>query len=171
MTVTLIDGDRLSNSLVGRGAYRVACSQVATTTTTTATTTPAAAPPVQPSEPALLDDAARAEITTAFETWLRERDTDALEPYIEDFATMRDIMEAAKSYAAQPVAGYYGRVDSITVLGADRAAVSYTMLHRGSSWSMTMPGEAVLADGRWVVTVDTVCDLYTRTTSLTCPPE
>jgi hypothetical protein len=57
----------------------------------------------------------------------------------------------------------------ITFLDAERAAVVYTLSFDGRMAPQTDLGYAVLDDGRWKVSRETVCALIMRA-GVTCPP-
>lgn len=133
-------------------------ARAATTQAPTSTTAAAAQPP----DP----EAARAEITTAFESFL-----DGTKPREERIAFVEDADELAEVFAAggdaEP-AGVTGQVANIAFTGAESATVLFDILVDGTVALPNFPGEAVFVDGAWKVSRTTVCDLIAQS-GTTCP--
>jgi hypothetical protein len=54
------------------------------------------------------------------------------------------------------------RLDEVRLLGADRADVVYTLLLDGNAVLDHLPGAAVRAGARWLVTRRTYCEVATQ---------
>ncbi|HVM40306.1 MAG TPA: hypothetical protein VM618_05955 [Acidimicrobiia bacterium] len=116
----------------------------------------------QPDDP----EAARAEITAAFETFL-----DGTNPREERIAAVQDADELSETFTAAGEAeppGVTGEVANIAFTGADSATVLFNILVNGTVALPNFPGEAVMVDGEWKVSRTTVCDLLAQS-GVTCP--
>jgi endonuclease/exonuclease/phosphatase family metal-dependent hydrolase len=69
-----------------------------------------------------------------------------------------DMYERTKSIASRIVI----RIDAITMVDADHANVTYTLLLDGAAVLDHLPGAAVRVDGRWLVSRRTYCDVATQ---------
>ncbi|MCU1458909.1 MAG: hypothetical protein JWL73_3001 [Actinomycetia bacterium] len=134
----------------------------AATTTPPASTVPAANLP-----PA--DAPTDARIRKAVLGWLGTPTAD-LAPYVEDFASIRDVeLQGAAQHSAAELAAYSGQVDSVTLTSPTTADVQYTLLNGGHVVFSSLSGRVVEINGQWMVSRETVCDLLTRG-GLQCPP-
>ena len=117
-------------------------------------------PPVEP-EGQFVDSAAAEAITAAFETFFDGSivDIEARIDQIEDFAGMREAARLTFESSGDAGAGVRGRVDSISRTSSTTAEVAYSILLNDQVIFAGRTGEAVLADGRWLVSRATFCDL------------
>jgi hypothetical protein len=67
------------------------------------------------------------------------------------------------------LAAYGGRVGAIRLVSDHEATFDYDVLNAGNVVIPGQHGRAVLVDGRWEVTRDTVCALLEQG-GITCPP-
>jgi hypothetical protein len=132
------------------------------------TTAPTLPPPSgeEPADP----DAARAAIVEAYTTA-----TDGSLTVAERRAYIEDSDELGP-YLDRAAAPYLGILEHQTVslgdivfLDAERATLVYTLSFGGRMASQTDVGYAVVDDGRWKVSRETVCALILRA-GVTCPP-
>lgn len=139
-------------------------SAPSTSTTTTSAPTPTSTTTAPVNVPDT--DAIRA----VFLAWINAQPKDALGASVEDFAAIADALrQGMAQHSPEDLAKYSGRVDSIQVLSATRAAVVYSVLYNGSPQYAEQPGEAVKIGGVWKVTRNTVCALLAHG-GITCPP-
>jgi endonuclease/exonuclease/phosphatase family metal-dependent hydrolase len=77
---------------------------------------------------------------------------DELRPYfLESYETTREV-----------AAGIRVRIDAVEPVDATTVAVTYTLLLDGDPVLDHLPGEAVLVDSRWLVSLRTYCDVSTQ---------
>lgn len=124
--------------------------------------------PVTPPEPGgetvQVDEATEAAISTAFETLFNGDVTDLEEKlsYLEDAELLREAF-VARFEAVQDIAPLIRvRLDAIGPVEGDRAPVTYSLLLEEAVVLDHLPGEAVLVDGRWLVSRRTYCDVATQ---------
>ena len=122
--------------------------------------------PDEPEPPAELegqfvDSAAAEAITAAYETFFDGSiaDIEARIDQIEDFAGMREAARLTFESSGDAGAGVRGRVDSISRTSSTTVEVAYSILLNDQVIFAGRTGEAVLADGRWLVSRATFCDL------------
>lgn len=128
-----------------------------TATVTTAPTT--SAPPGGKVDPATL-----AAITDTFETLFGGEVTDPEQKLavLEDAAALREFF--LESFEAQQAIAsrIRVRIDDVSLTGADRARVTYTLLLDGAAVLDHLPGEAVKVGDQWLVTRRSFCDVSTQ---------
>jgi hypothetical protein len=118
-----------------------------------------------PSEP----QDATAAVTLAFEQWLDGSQPEASLAVIEDAARLQPALaEAAKKLPG--VASYRGRVNSVHFTNSTSAEVNYSVLAGRVLIRANLTGIAVLVDGRWLVSSETVCNLL-ATNGIACPQD
>ena len=117
---------------------------------------PAAEPEGQP-----VDSASAEAITTAFEVFFDGSiaDIEARIDQIEDFAGMREAARLTFEGSGDTGAAVRGRIDSISRTSSTTAEVAYSILLNDQVIFDGRIGEAVLAEGRWLVSRATFCDL------------
>ena len=117
-------------------------------------------PPAEP-EGRPVDSVAAEAITTAFEIFIDGSivDIEARIDQIEDFAGMREAARLTFESSGDAGAAVRGRVDSISRTSITTAEVAYSILLNDQVIFDGRIGEAVLADGRWLVSRATFCDL------------
>jgi len=132
--------------------------ETATTATVPAVTTTTAAPG------AGVDAETEAAVTEAFTNLFDGTVTDvevklaALESADELRPYFLESYEATREVAA----GIRLRIDAIEPVDDTTVAVTYTLLLDGDPVLDHLPGEAVLVDGRWLVSLRTYCDVSTQ---------
>jgi endonuclease/exonuclease/phosphatase family metal-dependent hydrolase len=135
-------------------------AQVATASTATvaAVTTTTSAPG------AAVDPEAEAAITEAFTNLFDGSVTDVEVKLssLESAAVLRPFFLESYEATRDVAAGIRVRIDAIEAIDATTAAVTYTLLLDGNAVLDHLPGEAVLVDGRWLVTLRTYCDVSTQ---------
>lgn len=110
------------------------------------------------------DDETAAAITDAFNTLFAGTvsDPEVKITALEDAERLREsffeMYERTKEIASRIVI----RIDAITMVDADHANVTYTLLLDGAAVLDHLPGAAVRVDGRWLVTRRTYCDVATQ---------
>ena len=116
-------------------------------------------PPAEPESP--VDSVATEAITTAFEIFFDGSivDTEARIDQVEDFTGMREAARLTFESSGDAGAAVRGRVDSISQTSNTTAEVAYSILLNDQVIFDGRIGEAVLADGRWLVSRATFCDL------------
>ncbi len=132
--------------------------ETATTATVPDVTTTTGAPT------AGVDADTEAAVTQAF--------TNLFDGSVTDVEVKLDSLESAddlrpyflESYEAtrEVAADIRVRIDAIEAVDATTAAVTYTLLLDGDAVLDHLPGEAVLVDGRWLVSLRTYCDVSTQ---------
>ena len=133
--------------------------------TTLPPTTPTTNPPTEGT-----DTPEEAAIRAAFLGWINAQPKDALNEWVEDFASIQDsLRQGMAQHSAGDLAKYSGRVDSVQIVDDTHANVAYSILFGGTPQFAQLPGAAIKIDGVWKVSRDTVCDLLTRG-GITCPP-
>jgi endonuclease/exonuclease/phosphatase family metal-dependent hydrolase len=111
-----------------------------------------------------VDPETEAAITTAFETLFNGDVTDIEEKlsYLEDADLLREAF-VARFEAVQDIAPLIRvRIDAIGAVDGDRAPVTYSLLLEEAVVLDHLPGEAVLVDGRWLVSRRTYCEVATQ---------
>ncbi|MCY3650473.1 MAG: hypothetical protein F4Y99_13355 [Acidimicrobiaceae bacterium] len=100
-------------------------------------------------------------ITTAFEVFFDGSiaDIEARIDQIEDFVGMREAARLTFESSGDTGAAVRGRVDSISRTSSTTAEVAYSILLNDQVIFDGRIGEAVLAEGRWLVSMATFCDL------------
>lgn len=126
----------------------------------------AAALPAAPDEPAPtggqpVDEVTAQAITVAFETYMDGsiQDIELRIDQAEDFPGMREAARLMFEATADVGAGVRARVDSISRTSATTAVIVYSILLNDQVIFDGREGEAVLIDGRWLVSKATFCDL------------
>ncbi len=110
------------------------------------------------------DDETAAAITEAFNTLFAGTvsDPEVKITALEDAELLREsffeMYERTKEIASRIVI----RIDAITMVDADHANVTYTLLLDGAAVLDHLPGAAVRVDGRWLVARRTYCDVATQ---------
>ncbi len=178
VTTELVDGTgmnlarrALNTLLVTPPATGTSATPSVTSSSSTNSTLPGPTITTPPSPP--LSTTARDEtaIVNAFEQWIYVSPRDAIEPYVEDAASILDAWR--QGIAQQPSPGPYDkyriRVDSVDVVDDTHADVVYTLLFDGRPQFDHVPAKAIKIDGTWKVTRETVCAIL-RYGSITCPP-
>lgn len=108
-------------------------------------------------------------IRAAFLGWIDAQPKDAIDAFVEDYASIRDAhRQGMAQHSPESLTRYSGRVDSITVVDDTHADVVYSILFDGIPQYGHRAGEAVKIDGTWMVTRATVCDLLALG-GITCP--
>lgn len=108
-------------------------------------------------------------VTLAFEQWLDGSHPDASLAVIQDAARLQPALaEAVKTLPG--VASYRGRVNSVHFTNSASAAVSYSVLAGRALIRANLTGIAVLVDGRWLVSSETVCNLLALN-RIACPQD
>jgi hypothetical protein len=149
------------NALPDHGSECTATAVAATTTTTPTRTTTGHTP--------TRDATAEAAITTAFLGWIDAQPHDAVQQYVQGYASIADpLRQGMAQHTSAALTEYTGRVDSVSVVDATHAKVRYTILFSGQPQYERLPGEALKIDGRWVVSRNTVCDLLAKG-NIICP--
>ena len=122
--------------------------------------------PEEPDEPAPADglpvDAVTAEaIAAAFEIYLdgSVADIELRIDQVEDFTGMRQAARQVFEQVGEAGAAVRARVDSISRTSSTTARVVYSILLNDQVVFDGRVGEAVLTDGRWLVSKATFCDL------------
>jgi hypothetical protein len=161
-------GRHVLNTLRVESAGDTAPTTTLGTTSPTATTAlPTTTLPAETS-PGSDDEAA---IRNAFEQWIYVSPRDAIEPYVEDAASILDAWR--QGIAQQPTGGSYEhyriRVDSVNVVDETHADVVYSLLYDGQPQYDHVKAAAIKIDGTWKVTRDTVCSILSHG-GITCPP-
>ena len=128
--------------------------------TATAALPEAPAPPA-PAEGQPVDDVTGQAITAAFETYMDGsiEDMELRIDQAEDFPGMRAAARLMFEATADVGAGVRARVDSISRKSATAALIIYSILLNDQVVFDGREGEAVLVDGRWLVSKATFCDL------------
>jgi hypothetical protein len=115
------------------------------------------------------DATAEAAITAAFLGWIDAQPHDAVQQYVQDYASIADpLRQGMVQHTSAALTRYTGRVDSVTLVDATHAKVRYTILFSGQPQYERLPGDALKIDGRWVVSRNTVCDLLAKG-NIICP--
>jgi len=150
----------------------VPCEAPATTTTTAAPTpTTSTTSTSAPTTTAPTNSGDAAAIEAAYLGWLNAQPKDDLVGVVEDFASITDsLRQGMAQHSPEDLARYSGRVESIEVVDAAHANVTYSVLFNGVPQFSRQPGQAVKLDGRWMVSRSTVCALLTHG-GITCPPQ
>jgi hypothetical protein len=108
-------------------------------------------------------------VTQAFEQWLDGSNPEASLAVIEDAAELQPALaEAVKKIPG--VASYRGRVSSVHFTSPTSAEVVYSLLANGVLIRVDLTGIAVLVDGRWLVSRETVCNLLALN-GIACPQD
>ena len=119
--------------------------------------------PERPAEPGdqPVDSASAEAITAAFEVFFDGSiaDIEARIDQVEDFAGMREAARLTFESSGDTGAAVRGRVDSISRTSSTTAEVAYSILLNDQVIFDGRIGEAVLAEGRWLVSRATFCDL------------
>ncbi|MBV9953150.1 MAG: hypothetical protein JO291_14450 [Acidimicrobiia bacterium] len=109
-------------------------------------------------------------IRAAFLGWIDATPKDDVAAYVEDYASIQTSLQAGiAQHSTEDLSTYSGRVDTISLLDATHAAVTYSIVHNGVPQFSERPGRAVKVTGVWKVTRGTVCDLLALG-GITCPP-
>ena len=120
-------------------------------------------PPVEPApaEGQPVDEVTAQAITVAFETYMDGsiQDMELRIDQAEDFPGMREAARLMFEATADLGAGVRARVDSISRQSATAALIVYSILLNDQVIFDGREGEAVLIDGRWLVSKATFCDL------------
>jgi hypothetical protein len=123
---------------------------------------------VHAAAPSDAQDATQA-VTLAFDLWLDGSQPEASLAVIEDAARLQPALaEAAKRLPF--LALYRGRVNSVHFTNSTSAEVNYSILAGGALVRANLTGIAVLVDGRWLVSSETVCNLL-ATNGIACPQD
>lgn len=122
---------------------------------------PEAPDPPTPAEGQPVDDVTAQAITAAFETYMDGsiEDMELRIDQAEDFPGMREAARLMFEATADVGAGVRARVDSISRQSATAALIVYSILLNDQVVFDGREGEAVLIDGRWLVSKATFCDL------------
>ncbi len=125
----------------------------ATLPPTTTTTAPAGAGPA--------DDATVAAVTEAYTAMFDGSVTDAEVKlsYLENGEALRPFFLASYEANLAIASQVSARVDAVTLTGPGEAAVVFALLLDGAVVVGPQDGQAVLVDGRWLVSTRTYCDL------------
>jgi hypothetical protein len=119
-------------------------------------------------EPTAPQDATLA-VTQAFEQWLDGSNPAASLAVIEDAAELQPpLAEAVKKLPG--IASYRGRVSSVHFTSDTSAEVVYSLLANRVLIRADLTGIAVLVDGRWLVSRETVCNLLALN-GIACPQD
>lgn len=112
-----------------------------------------------PSTTAAAGDTPRTQgVSEAFETFF-DGSTSA-DKKIELLENGPAFAETINAQAESPIAkATKASVTTVTITGADRADVTYTVLLNGSPALQDQPGAAIMADGHWKVAAATFCAL------------
>ncbi len=136
------------------------------------TATVTSAPTTTSEPPGEVDADTLAGITDAFETLFGGdvTDVDRKLAALEDGEILRPFFLA--SYEAQRAiaARVRVRIDAVTLVDATHADVTYTLLLDDAAVLDHLPGAAVHAGGRWLVTRRTYCDVSTQGATEIPPP-
>ena len=117
--------------------------------------------------PASDTQAATQAVTLAFEQWLDGSRPDLSLAVIEDAARLQPALaEAATTIPG--LASYRGRVNAVAFTSATSAEVSYSVFAGRVLVRPDLTGIAVLVDGRWLVSSETVCNLLALN-GIVCP--
>jgi hypothetical protein len=123
---------------------------------------------VQAAAPVQQPDATQA-VTLAFEQWLDGSNPEASRAVIEDAAELRPALdEAVKRIPG--ITSYRGRVNSVHFTSDTSAEVDYSLFAGGALIRPELTGVAVLVDGRWLASRETVCNLLAQN-GIACPPD
>jgi hypothetical protein len=137
---------------------------VTTTTVPTVTTAPATTTP--PPADASPDELA---IRDVYMHLIGQVPRDALDAYVEDFASIADSWRAGMAQNSEDTMQRYTmRIDSVTMTDDTHADVRYSLLYDARPAYPDQAGGAVKIDGRWYITRETVCSLLTHG-GITCP--
>ena len=122
---------------------------------------PEAPDPPPPAEGQPVDDVTAQAITGAFETYMDGsiEDIELRIDQAEDFPGMREAARLMFEATADVGAGVRAQVDSISRKSATAALIVYSILLNDQVVFDGREGEAVLVDGRWLVSKATFCDL------------
>ena len=135
--------------------------------TTTATTQPEVGATGSTPLTSTSDEAA---VRAAVLGWIGAEPKDAADPYVEDWASIRDSIRAGEAqHSPEDLGKYSGRVDSVTIVSPTEARFAYSILFDGADSIPNRSGTAIKVDGKWLVTRETVCELLTLG-NITCPP-
>lgn len=165
-------GLRLGREILNTLRVEPLISQDPVSTVPSTTTPPIASPPTAaPTAPLTTEPVADVEsATTAVLGWLNSGSPDGGREYIEDYDALADALrEGQAQHTPDALAAFSGRVESATVIDADRVEVRYTLLQYGTPLYPDVVGTVVRIDGTWKVSRETVCDLLARG-AVTCPP-
>jgi hypothetical protein len=133
----------------------------------TPTVTPVTTTIPEPTGPMSEDEVA---IRNAFGSLVGQNPRDALEPYVEDFASIADSWrEGMAQNSEEFMRRHASRADRVTITDDTHADVEWSLLLDGTSRFGTLPGGAIKIDGKWYITRDTVCNLLTYG-GIICPP-
>jgi endonuclease/exonuclease/phosphatase family metal-dependent hydrolase len=135
----------------------------ATVTSAATTTTAAAEAP---------DDETLGAITESFRTLFDGdvTDVEAKLAALEDGELLRPFFLASFEAQAAIAPRIRVRIDDVGLVGPDRAEVTYSLLLDGAPVLDHLPGEAVLVNGRWLVSRRTYCDVSTQGATEIPPP-
>jgi hypothetical protein len=123
---------------------------------------PGAAAPTEP------QDATQA-VTLAFEQWLDGSNPAASRAVIEDAAELQPALdEAVKKIPG--ITSYRGHVNSVHFTSDTTAEVDYSLFVDRVLIRPNLIGTAVLVDGRWLVSRETVCNLLAAN-GIACPQD
>jgi hypothetical protein len=116
------------------------------------------------------DVSAENSIRDAFLHWINAKPKDAVDQYVEDYASIAEAhRQGIAQHSEEELAKYSGRVESIEIIDSTHANVRYTILFDGNPQYANQAGEAIKVDGAWKVSRDTVCDLLIYG-GIACPP-
>jgi hypothetical protein len=136
------------------------------TTTTLPTVTSAPATTTPPPADASPDELA---IRDVYMHLIGQVPRDALDAYVEDFASIADSWRAGMAQNSEDTMQRYTmRIDSVTMTDDTHADVRYSLLYDARPAYPDQAGGAVKIDGRWYITRETVCSLLTHG-GITCP--
>ena len=108
-------------------------------------------------------------VTLAFEQWLDGSHPDASLAVIQDAARLQPALaEAAKTLPG--VESYRGQVNSVQFTNSSSAEVNYSVFAGRVLIRANLTGIAVLVDGRWLVSSETVCNLLALN-GIACPQD
>lgn len=108
-------------------------------------------------------------VTLAFEQWLDGSRPDASLAVIEDAAQVRPALEEAVK-RIPGLASYRGQVNSVAFTSDTSAEVNYSILAGRVLVRRDLTGIAVLVDGRWLVSRETVCNVLALN-GIACPQD
>ncbi len=120
-------------------------------------------------EPATLTDADRTAIRTAFETWLASHPRELARNYIQDYDSIADVIRSSEQAAPTERADATLRVDRIEPDTKTTAKVFFSIIDDGQVL-LQREGRAILDNGTWKVSRDTVCSTMALAGGTPCPP-
>lgn len=107
--------------------------------------------------------------TTAFEGWLNTEPREDAAPYIQDWDEIGPSVLEAAAIAPLPLEQYEGEVRNLFFGVDDVVCVAYVIDNAGTP-VLDAVGTAVLVDGEWKVSRETVCEAL-RAGTVRCPGE